>query len=113
MKPRIGFVLSGFASYAAVHVGMLRALIAAGVVPDFVVGISIGAGNAAWLAARPNAAGVEDLRRAWLEVARHDVPLFNPAVAARAFLESLPNPLSRRAKRESQKIDATRSTQSH
>ena len=90
MKVRTGFVLSGFASYAAVHVGMLRALLAAGKRPDVVAGISIGAGNATWLAAQPDAAGVEELRRAWLEIARHDVPPFTPPVAARALFESLP-----------------------
>ena len=87
---RTGFVLSGFASYSASHVGMLRALIAAGKVPDVVVGISIGAGNAAWLAAQPTAAGVERLHRVWLEVGRHDVPPLTPPVAARALLGSLP-----------------------
>ena len=87
---RTGFVLSGFASYSAVHVGTLRALLAAGITPDVAVGISIGAGNATWLAAQPNAAGVEELHSAWLKICRHDVPPLTPSVAARAFVESLP-----------------------
>lgn len=87
---KTGFVLSGFASCAAAQVGMLRALIAAGKVPDVVVGVSVGAANAAWVAARPDAVGVEELRRVWSEVARHDVPPLNPGVALGAFAKSLP-----------------------
>ncbi|MDH3301808.1 MAG: patatin-like phospholipase family protein [Acidimicrobiia bacterium] len=45
------FVLSGGGSYGAVQVGMIRALVEAGVKPDLVVGSSIGALNGAVLAA--------------------------------------------------------------
>lgn len=45
------FVLSGGGSYGAVQVGMIRALVEAGVKPDLVVGSSVGALNGAALAA--------------------------------------------------------------
>ncbi len=43
----IGFVMSGGASLGSVQVGMLQALASAGVHPDFIVGTSVGALNAA------------------------------------------------------------------
>lgn len=45
------FVLSGGASLGAVQVGMLAALERAGIRPDHVIGTSVGAINAAWIAA--------------------------------------------------------------
>ena len=73
MAPRTVFVLSGGANYGAVQVGMLRALFAAGITPDAVVGASVGAINAVALAADPTPAGVERLTEAWLGVRREDV----------------------------------------
>lgn len=73
MAPRTVFVLSGGANYGAVQVGMLRALFAAGVVPDVVVGASVGAINAAVLACDPTSTGVDRLTEAWLAVRRDDV----------------------------------------
>lgn len=67
------FVLAGGGSLAAVQVGMLRALTAAGVAPDFVVGASAGAINAAFFAGTPTAAGVAALERVWRGLARSDV----------------------------------------
>lgn len=70
---RTVFVLSGGANYGAVQVGMLRALFAAGIVPDAVVGASVGAINAAAVAADPTPAGIERLTEGWLSVRRDDV----------------------------------------
>jgi len=47
------FVLAGGGSHGAVQVGMLHALVAAGVQPDFVVGTSVGAVNGTFFAADP------------------------------------------------------------
>ena len=47
------FVLSGGASLGAVEVGMLAALAEAGVVPDLLLGTSVGAVNAAFVAGHP------------------------------------------------------------
>ncbi len=67
------FVLSGGGNLGAVQVGMLKALLEAGVRPDAVVGTSIGALNAAFLAGHGDLAGVEALTRLWESVRRADV----------------------------------------
>ncbi|MCW2842153.1 MAG: Patatin [Nocardioides sp.] len=60
------FVLSGGGSRGAGQVGMLRALHHAGVAPDVLVGASVGAVNACFVAAHPGAAGVGALAERWL-----------------------------------------------
>lgn len=62
------FVLSGGGSRGAGQVGMLRALSAAGVTPDLLVGGSVGAINACFVGSHPGAAGVEELAANWLDV---------------------------------------------
>lgn len=66
--PRVAFVLGGGGRWGAVEVGMLRALVEAGVVPDVIVGTSIGAFNGAVFAADPTKAGLGLLRELWTEV---------------------------------------------
>jgi len=80
--PRTAFVLTGGGSLGAVQVGMLRALTASGVRPDFLVGSSVGAINAAHFAANPSTAGVRRLEAIWLGLRRADV---FPATWARAL----------------------------
>lgn len=48
---RTAFVFAGGGSLGAIEAGMLRELVASGVVPDMVVGASAGAINAAFLRA--------------------------------------------------------------
>ena len=62
------FVLGGGGVLGAVEVGMLRALVEAGVVPDLVLGTSVGAVNGAAFAADPTAEGVARLGRLWGEL---------------------------------------------
>ncbi|HEU4568446.1 MAG TPA: patatin-like phospholipase family protein [Marmoricola sp.] len=82
------FVLSGGGTLGAVQVGMLLALAERGTIPDLIVGSSVGALNAAFLAADPSVAGVRGLERVWRGLRRRDVfplplrPL--PGVAALA-----------------------------
>lgn len=59
------FVFSGGGARGALHVGALRALLEAGIRPDMLVGTSIGAWNAAWLAHSPTLEGVEALADIW------------------------------------------------
>lgn len=66
-------VLSGGASGGAIQVGMLRALIEAGVAIDLLVGSSVGAVNAAWFAAHPGLDGLDELERVWLRLRRQEV----------------------------------------
>ncbi|WP_243059914.1 patatin-like phospholipase family protein [Nocardioides sp. SR21] len=65
MTRRDIFVLSGGGSRGAGQVGMLRALLAAGVVPDQVVAGSVGSLNGCYLAADPTPAQVERLAGVW------------------------------------------------
>jgi NTE family protein len=67
------FVLAGGGSLGAVQVGMLRALVAAGVAPDVIVGASAGAINACYFAGEPTADGVAELERIWRGLRRRDV----------------------------------------
>jgi NTE family protein len=62
---REAVVLSGGGSLGAVQVGALRALFEAGVQPDLLVGCSVGALNAAFLAVDPSLARVGELERVW------------------------------------------------
>jgi NTE family protein len=64
-KPKVAFVLGGGGHMGASEVGMLRALIEAGVRPDLVVGTSIGAINGAAIAAAPTLETVAQLRSVW------------------------------------------------
>jgi NTE family protein len=73
-RPRTAFVLSGGASLAAAQVGMLHALYEHQIEPDFLVGTSAGALNAAFIASRPQtAATARKLARIWGELRREDV----------------------------------------
>jgi len=61
----VAFVLGGGGVLGVVEVGMLRALFDAGVVPDLVVGTSVGALNGVLVAARPAPPVVDRLARLW------------------------------------------------
>ena len=80
--PKVAFVFSGGASYAAAQAGMLRAVTSAGLVPDLVVGTSAGALNAVAFAANPTAEGVENLVQSWTATRRSDVFPLRPLALA-------------------------------
>lgn len=61
----IAFVLSGGGSLGATQAGMVEVLIGREVVPDVLVGTSIGAANAAFLAAEPTLARAQELSQLW------------------------------------------------
>lgn len=98
---RTAFVFAGGGSLGAVQVGMLKALTRMQVVPDLIVGASVGAINGACFAAEPDEAGVARLERIWSKLRRTDVFPFSIvnsllAILGRrdhlvvpAFLESL------------------------
>ncbi len=70
---KTAFVFAGGGSLGAIQVGMLRALLAAGVTPDFLVGSSVGAVNAGYFASAPSAEGVARLERIWADLRRADI----------------------------------------
>ncbi|MGL5810798.1 MAG: patatin-like phospholipase family protein [Nocardioides sp.] len=63
------FVLGGGGVLGAVEVGMLRALLEREIVPDLVLGTSVGALNGAFVAREPDADVAERLTRLWSEAA--------------------------------------------
>jgi NTE family protein len=72
-QPKTAWVLAGGGSYGAVQVGMLKALCAYGVQPDFIAGSSVGAINGAFYAGAPDAAGLERLERHWRRLTRRTI----------------------------------------
>ncbi len=68
--PTTAFVLGGGGVLGAVEVGMLRALLEREIVPDLVLGTSIGAVNGALVARDPSLAVIDRLTELWLEVSR-------------------------------------------
>ncbi|MGI9612484.1 MAG: patatin-like phospholipase family protein [Acidimicrobiales bacterium] len=95
--PRTAFIFSGGGSLGAVQIGMLRALVEAGINADLVVGCSVGAINGAAFAAEPSVRGVARLERIWRRLAADDPALMpNPRLPVAVQLarkgESLHDP---------------------
>lgn len=80
------FVLSGGANLGAEQAGMLVALLEAGIRPDVLVGTSIGAANAAYLAADPSLERARALAELWRNVRPRDVFPLNPLGITRAIV---------------------------
>lgn len=76
---KTAFAFAGGGSLGAIQVGMLEALLSAGLEPDFVVGASVGAINASYFAGFPNAEGVARLAKIWSGVRRSDIFPFSLA----------------------------------
>jgi NTE family protein len=76
--PTVAFVLQGGGSLAAGQVGMLRALLEAGIRPDLVVGSSAGALNGVAFAQNPTDAGLDELQELWARIRRSDIFPFSP-----------------------------------
>jgi NTE family protein len=72
-KRKIAFVLGGGGRLGAAEVGMLRALFEQNVVPDLIVGTSIGAMNGAAVAAAPTLETVDKLEEMWTTLDRSEV----------------------------------------
>ena len=84
---RVAFVLSGGASLGAIQVGMLRALLDRGVVPDMIVATSVGAVNGAFIASHgTSAASVEELAGLWRGARRGRVFPLEPVTGLLGFL---------------------------
>ena len=70
---REAVVFSGGGSLGAAQVGALQALFEGGIVPDLVVGCSVGALNAAFIAVDPTAQRVHELEQVWRGMTREVV----------------------------------------
>jgi NTE family protein len=83
----VAFVLSGGASLGASQAGMLEALYERGIRPDLLVGSSVGAINAAFIASRPpTVQTARDLQQVWRGLTRTDVFPANPVTAGLGLL---------------------------
>lgn len=71
--PREAVVFSGGGSLGAAQVGALQALYEAGITPDVVVGCSVGALNAAYVAVDPTPERVRSLEELWRRMHQADV----------------------------------------
>src|SRR3984885_14290821 len=83
--PRVAFVFQGGSSLTAPQVGMVRALAAAGLRPDLVIGSSPGGRDAVAFAGDPSQAGLDALEAVWRSLARRQVAPFS----ARALLAAV------------------------
>lgn len=90
-----GFVLSGGGSLGAVQVGMMAALDQRGIRPDLLVGTSVGAINAAFVATHGfDTAAIDALRTLWMGIRRPDVFPFDPVRQALALTGHEPSLVS-------------------
>jgi len=72
-RPVTAFVLSGGGNQGVGQVGMLRALLERGHLPDVVIGTSVGALNGAVIATDPTLESVDRLEHVWLGLRGEDV----------------------------------------
>lgn len=72
-RPVTAFVLSGGGNQGVSQVGMLRALIERDIIPDVIVGTSVGTINGAAVAADPTPQGVERLAEVWRALRGEDI----------------------------------------
>lgn len=86
------FVLSGGGSLGAVQVGMLQALAHDGIAPDLVIGTSVGALNAAYIAGHGvDPRSIDGLAATWTALRRRDVFPFRPLRMGAAALGRAPS----------------------
>jgi NTE family protein len=98
MKKCTAFVLGGGGSRGALQVGALRALLEAGIIPDLLVGTSIGAGNATALALwGVDLDGIAALEHIWEQVAGEQ--LLESRVSQLIFRVMVGHPSDRARKR--------------
>lgn len=73
MPEKTAFVLAGGGSLGAIQVGMLTELLATGMRPDLIVGVSAGALNGSFLAHDCSLATIDRMARLWSRVRTRDI----------------------------------------
>ncbi|HYM97714.1 MAG TPA: patatin-like phospholipase family protein [Candidatus Sulfotelmatobacter sp.] len=79
-------MLSGGGSLGAIQVGMLQALTESGIRPELLIGTSVGAVNAGWMAEHPDHEGALALGDIWMGLRRNHVFPLSPWAGARGLL---------------------------
>jgi NTE family protein len=82
----VAFALSGGANLGPMQAGTVVALMEAGIEPDFLVGTSVGALNAAYLSTRPGVMGARTLMATWSALRRREAFRFNLFTALAGFV---------------------------
>ena len=72
-KEKTAFVLSGGGVLGAIQVGQIEALFDAGIFPDLLCAASVGAINAAGIAAEPTMAGIDRMKQSWASLRTEDI----------------------------------------
>jgi NTE family protein len=72
-RDRVAFVFSGGGPLGALQVGAVKALVERDVLPDLVVGTSVGAVNASSLAFEPTVLGIQRLEETWRGLDENDL----------------------------------------
>ncbi|TMF30796.1 MAG: patatin-like phospholipase family protein [Chloroflexi bacterium] len=85
---RLVFVLGGGGSRGACSVGVLKALLEAGIKPDGLVGCSSGAFNAVALAAKPDLETIAQLAQVWRSIRNRDLFHRNPLRMAYRYVRT-------------------------
>ncbi len=71
--PTTAFVLSGGGNQGVAQVGMLRALVERGILPDVIIGTSAGALNGAALSDDPTLEGLDHLQEVWASLTAAEI----------------------------------------
>jgi len=88
--PTVALVLQGGGALGGYQCGVYQRLHEAGIAPNWIAGISIGAINAAILAGNAPEDRIAQLRAFWDQVSEPAGPLALPAVGVRAMLAAVP-----------------------
>ncbi len=89
--PTVALVLQGGGALGGYQCGVYQRLHEAGIAPNWIAGISIGAINAAILAGNAPEDRIAQLRAFWEQVSEPAGPLALPAVGVRAMLAAVPD----------------------
>src|SRR5438067_1371881 len=92
-RTRTAFVLGGGGNLGSIQVGQLKALFERGIVPDAVIGCSVGALNGAAIADDPSLDGVGRLELLWRGLAGKDI-FPSPGIGSRGPWRFVRNGLS-------------------
>src|SRR5437764_9485905 len=96
IRPREAVVFSGGGSLGAAQVGALQAMFEAGIKPDVVLGCSVGALNAAYVAVDPRPQRASDLAELWRRLTRSQILPAGPFRVAQRTAAPAEPPYSRR-----------------